>query len=376
VSAGDPDPPDKQATDAEPAPAIDSRAHLRLIVLGAVIGLPAAGVAAAFLALVHLAEHWLWTDLPAALGAARPPWYLVLGLPIVGATVVLAARRLLPGDGGHPATQGLSMGPTPLSHLPGITLVALGSLACGAVLGPEAPLVALGCAVGGVIAGLARLGPRESSLLTAAGAFSAIAALFGGPLVASFMLIESGVRLGAALIPSLLPGLVASAVGYLIFIGLGDWGGVSAAGLTVPSLPDYHETSVRDLVVAVLVGVVAAAVATAAKQFGAAITARAQRLGVAVPLLLGGLVLGAGARGARPGRELAGRAVLRAGLIAGGGRRDVGRRGGDPPACQGDRLRGQRGRRLPGRPRLPAHVPGVAVAMIPQSCSVCPRPSR
>jgi hypothetical protein len=96
-----------------------------------------------------------------------------------------------------------------------------------------------------------------------------------------------------------LPGLVASTVGLSDFIGLGDWGGVSAAGLTVPSLPDYHETSVRDLVVAVLVGVVAAAVATAAKQFGAAITARAQRLGVAVPLLLGGLVLGALALGVR-----------------------------------------------------------------------------
>jgi ABC-type transport system involved in cytochrome c biogenesis permease component len=74
---------------------------------------------------------------------------------------------------------------------------------------------------------------------------------------------------------------------------------VSAAGLTVPSLPDYHETSVRDLVVAVLVVVAAAAVVTAAKQFGAAITARAQRLGVAVPLLLGGLVLGALALGVR-----------------------------------------------------------------------------
>ena len=299
MSPADSNLPDERATAAQPAPTIGPRLYLRLIVLGAVIGLPAAGIAAAFLALVHLAEHWLWTDLPAALGAAAPPWYLVLGLPVVGATVVLAARLLLPGDGGHPATGGLSMGPTPLSHVPGIALAALGSLAFGAVLGPEAPLIALGCAVGGVVAGLARLGPRESTLLTTAGAFSAISALFGGPLVASFMLIEGGVRLGAALIPSLLPGLVASAVGYLIFIGLGDWGGVSSAGLTVPSLPDYHGTSLRDLVVALLVGVVAAVVVTAAKQFGATIMARTQRLGVVVPLLLGGLILGALALGVR-----------------------------------------------------------------------------
>ena len=39
---------------------------------------------------------------------------------------------------------------------------------------------------------------------------------------------------------------------------------MSSAGLTVPSLPDYHGTSLRDLVVALLVGVVAAVVVTAA----------------------------------------------------------------------------------------------------------------
>ena len=37
---------------------------LRLVVLGAVLGVPAALVAALFLALVHDVEHWLWTDLP------------------------------------------------------------------------------------------------------------------------------------------------------------------------------------------------------------------------------------------------------------------------------------------------------------------------
>jgi H+/Cl- antiporter ClcA len=52
-------------------------------------------------------------------------------------------------------------------------------------------------------------------------------------------------------------------------------------------------------VVALLVGVVAAVVVTAAKQFGATIMARAQRFGVVVPLLLGGLILGALALGVR-----------------------------------------------------------------------------
>jgi hypothetical protein len=42
----------------------------------------------------------MWS-LPHAIGAATPPWYLLLGLPVAGAGIVIAARMLLPGDGGH-----------------------------------------------------------------------------------------------------------------------------------------------------------------------------------------------------------------------------------------------------------------------------------
>jgi len=91
------------------------RAYLRLVLLGALIGVPAAVVAAAFLALIHELEHWLWVDLPDHLGASSPPWYLVLGLPVIGACIVLAARRLLPGDGGHRPLDGIGGGVTPPS---------------------------------------------------------------------------------------------------------------------------------------------------------------------------------------------------------------------------------------------------------------------
>jgi hypothetical protein len=71
---------------ATPAPGdqLAGRAYLRLVLLGALIGIPAALLAAGFLAFVHEAQHWLWDDLPHALGASSPPWYLVIGLPVVG----------------------------------------------------------------------------------------------------------------------------------------------------------------------------------------------------------------------------------------------------------------------------------------------------
>ena len=92
-------------------PTISGPQYLRLIGLGALIGIPAALLAAVFLALIHLVEDWLWHDLPDALGQSAPPWYLVVGLPVAGAVLVLAARRLLPGDGGHRPLDGF--GPAP-----------------------------------------------------------------------------------------------------------------------------------------------------------------------------------------------------------------------------------------------------------------------
>jgi predicted flap endonuclease-1-like 5' DNA nuclease len=69
-------------------------AYLRLVMLGALIGIPAAFLAAVFVALVHQIEHWLWDDLPSALGESSPPWYLVIGLPVAGAAVVFVAKAL------------------------------------------------------------------------------------------------------------------------------------------------------------------------------------------------------------------------------------------------------------------------------------------
>ena len=102
------------------------RAYIRVVALGAIVGIPAAVVAALFLGLVHELQHWLWTDLPGELGHSEPPWYFVLGLPVAGAAIVLAARVLLPGESGHEPLDGLSPDPLPLSHAPGIVVAATG----------------------------------------------------------------------------------------------------------------------------------------------------------------------------------------------------------------------------------------------------------
>src|SRR5262249_10149534 len=123
-------------------------------------------------------------------------------------------------------------------------------------------------------------------VLSTAGSFSAISALFGGPLVAGFLLLEGGVGAGALLVPMLLPGLVAAAVGYVLFIGLGSWGGLNQQGLVVPGLPAYHGTHVDELLLAIVVGVISAVLVLATRRVAIRVaTAAARRW---VPVLFGG----------------------------------------------------------------------------------------
>ncbi len=272
---------------------------IRLVLFGAVIGIPAALAAIAFFTAVHYLERILWVDLPAALGSVEPPWYLVIGLPVLGALIVAAARLLLPGDGGRSPRAGIGHGPTPLRFVPGVVIAALGTLGFGIILGPEAPVMALGSAVGIGVLSFVRTDQRESGVLSMAGMFSAISTLFGGPLVAGVMLTEGGLPLGSALVPVLLPGFVSAAVGYLVFVGLGPYTGVPAPGLTVPDLPPYDGTTIPDLLGAVVVGVTTAVLIVAINRAAARVelvTARQSTAGdrgrTVLALVVGGLAIG------------------------------------------------------------------------------------
>jgi H+/Cl- antiporter ClcA len=279
---------------APPAPERPSgREYLRLVLLGAAVGIPAAFLAALFLAAVHGLEHVLWHDIPKDLGKASPPWYFVIIFPLVGAAICLGARRLLPGDGGHDPLQGLNKTPTPVSHVPGVVLAALATLGFGAVLGPEAPILAIGTAVGLAGTMLVKVNPQGQLVVPLAGGFSGLSALFDGPVVAGMFLVESSEGLGAAIPALLVPGLVSAAIGYTIFIGFGHWAGLNAPGLVVPNLPTYTGTHLDGLLIALVVGVVAALLLTYVHKLGDLVELTGlKRLGMPFLLLAGGLLVG------------------------------------------------------------------------------------
>jgi H+/Cl- antiporter ClcA len=290
--------PQTHTAPADQAAALLTPGNLvRLALLGALIGTPAALVAFTFFSLVHFLEHALWTDLPAALGAAEAPWYLVIGLPVIGGLIVAAARILLPGDGGSSPLAGFSHAPTPVRHAPGVALAALGTLSFGLVLGPEAPVVALGSAVGVAVTNVVRVQSQHKGILSGAGSFAAISTLFGGPLIAGVMLTEASIGLGALLTLVLLPGFVAAAVGYLIFVGLTPLVNLPPP-LTVPDLQPYPGVSLTDMAVAVAVGfgtaLLIAAVHRGASAYGVFRERQfgPSRVGLVLVLVTGGLAVG------------------------------------------------------------------------------------
>ncbi|MBT0993296.1 chloride channel protein [Cellulomonas sp. DKR-3] len=281
-------------TDAQPArgPAnVPPRDLLRLTLLGLLVGLPAGLVAFAFFGAVHWLEQLLWDDLPEALGTATAPWYLVLGLPMLGGVLVHLAR-MLPGDGGHSPIEGMSMGAVRPRDVGSVALAALATLPFGLVLGPEAPLIALGAIVGTWVTRWAHLKEQGGVAIGVAGSGAAMSTLFGGPLVAGLMLLEGGVGAGALVIPLILPALAASAMAYLLITGLGEWSGLPMPSLALPDLPTYESVQARDLLVAVVVGVLASLAAHLVRSGATVLHGLEVRTGRLLLLVGGGLAVG------------------------------------------------------------------------------------
>jgi H+/Cl- antiporter ClcA len=251
-------------TPPDPLALLRSRAYLQLLVLAAIIGAPISAVAYGFLALVGKLQKWIFTDLPSGLGFhGEPLWWPIPPLVLAGLLVALTIRHL-PGTGGHSPADGFKTGGPPVRpiDLPGIILAALATLSLGAVLGPEAPLIALGGGLGVcAIRLIKRNAPDQTARMVAAtGSFAAIATLFGSPLLGAFLLMEASGVGGAMLGLVLVPGLLAAGIGSLIFVGLDAWTGLGTMSLSIPHLPHVGSPTIAELGWAVVIGLAAAPV--------------------------------------------------------------------------------------------------------------------
>ena len=118
-------------------------------------------------------------------------------------------------------------------------MAALTTLSLGAVLGPEAPLIAIGGGLGALTVHLARKDapPMALTIMASAGSFAAISTLLGSPILGAFLIMEAAGIGGMTLSLVALPGLIASGIGALVFVGLDGWTGLGSFSLALPSVP-------------------------------------------------------------------------------------------------------------------------------------------
>ena len=239
VPAGGPPAPD-------PVALIRSRQYITALVLAALLGIPISAIAYGFLALVTAIQRLLFFDLPNQIvGSPTPAWWPLPWLVLCGLLTALAIRYL-PGNGGHSPALGFTAGAGPAAgrELPGIALAALATLSLGAVVGPEAPLIAIG---GGLAALTVRLAkkdapPTAQMIMASAGSFAAISTLLGSPVLGAFLIMEVAGIGGMTLSLVTLPGLLASGIGALVFVGLDDWTGLGTFSLALPVPPAVAPT--------------------------------------------------------------------------------------------------------------------------------------
>jgi H+/Cl- antiporter ClcA len=277
-------------TPPDPLAVLRSRSYLGLLVLATIIGMPVATAAYFFLAAVHWLQGWIFTDIPGELDlGSEPLWWPILPLTLAGLLVALTIKYL-PGTGGRSPADGFKAGegaPAPI-ELPGVILAALATLSLGVVLGPEAPLIAIGGGLGVCAVRLVKRDApaRASAMVAAAGSFAAISALLGSPLLGAFLLMEASGLGGAMLELVLVPGLLAAGIGFLIFVGLDHATGLGTFSLAIPHLPQAGSPTLAEFGWAIAIGLLATLFGSAIRWLALLIRPRVEpRMVLATPVV-------------------------------------------------------------------------------------------
>ncbi len=282
-------PPPAAASPSDPLALLRTRSYLTLLVLAAVIGAPVSALAYFYLRFVSIAQKFVFQTLPKDWMNSVPTWWPILPL-VLGGLIVGLTLRYFHGTGGHKPAEGFkTAGATDPIDLPGIVIASLATLCLGAVLGPEAPLIAVGSGLGVLAVHLIKKDAPEMAVLVigAAGSFAAIATLLGSPIVGAFLLME-GAGLGGPLLGVVLvPGLLAAGIGSLIFVGLDKWSGYGTFSLNIGPIPHFGSPTGAEFLWAIGIGVAAAVLGSLIKRGALALQPRVEQNKVLLTPVLG-----------------------------------------------------------------------------------------
>lgn len=258
---------------AAPPPASD---YLKVLLLAAGIAIPIAFASWGFLQIVNKLQDAVWETWPKDLGYDSPPWWWIIGVLVVAGAIVGLAVTRLPGNGGHIPALGMHFGSAEPRELPGILIAGAASIALGAVVGPEAPLIALGGGLGVYGIRLIRRDAPPSAVKLAGltGTAVGIATIFGSPVIGCVLVLEAIGVAGTAGSMVLLPALLGAGIGALIFTGVDSWTGLATSSLALPALPAMTEIRLSDIAWAIAFGLGAALLGQAIHVVGQRINTR------------------------------------------------------------------------------------------------------
>ena len=255
----------------------------RVVGLVLIVGLGSGIVGALYLLVLHLLQNVLWPT----------QWSGLIGFAILGGVGLFAGlvTRFLgsPGDVelmvDNIHVSGSATGVRTLRTLVPISWLCIAS---GGAMGPEAPLVQTTGTLASWTARRAGLVVRESRVLTIAGMAAGFTVLFGAPLGAAIFALEMLHRKGLQYYEALLPAVLGSLAGYVVY--------VLATGADLR--PIFHLTApvalrTSDLAWAAAAGVGGALVAVAFTYISTALRFGARKVKPELRPVIGGVLLAA-----------------------------------------------------------------------------------
>jgi H+/Cl- antiporter ClcA len=141
------------------------------------------------------------------------------------------------------------------------------------------PLVALGSGLGVLAMHLVKKdAPAQATIVIgAAGSFAAISSILGSPLVGAFLLMEAAGLGGPLLGIAFMPGLLATGIGSLIFVGLYRWTGDGPFTLAIPHIPPFKSPDGWEFLWALGIGLLAPLLAVGIRQLALTLQPRVER---------------------------------------------------------------------------------------------------
>ncbi|MDD1770802.1 MAG: chloride channel protein, partial [Methanomassiliicoccales archaeon] len=247
--------------DAGASGSLMDKAFITITLLCGVVGIIAGLFTAVFFLTVFPALDFIWTTVPNSYGITGTDMAIytvaicTLGGLVVGLTIKLTREpaTVLAEEMDEVAESGR------IRPRGGIANLVRGSFAIifGGSVGPEGPLIAGSGAIGTWLADKTKLPSQGVAAYTFAAVSGTMGSFFGNPFAMSIITVEGSLEKGHFSWRMLIPGIVASTTGYVVFFILT---GSVMGKYTFPPYPEFH---LYDLGYAVILGAIGAAIGLA-----------------------------------------------------------------------------------------------------------------